>query len=443
MTQKIIKSLLRDRNFNEFKKILEILNEVDIAAIMEELYDREMILLFRLIDKTKAAATFSYMSSKMQEILIAAFTEKELKAVIDEMFLDDTLDLLEEMPANVVERILSLTDPVTRDSINLLLKYPKDSAGSIMTVEYVDLKKTMTVKDAIHKIKAVGIDKETIYTCYVIEHKKLIGIVSAKDLLISDDTTLIQDIMETNLIFSNTYDDKEDVGKLFRKYGFMAVPIVDTEQCMVGIVTYDDAIEVLQDEVDEDISIMSGISPSEDSYFGTPVLRHAKNRILWLLLLMLSATITGTIISKYENAFAAVPLLVSFIPMLMDTGGNCGSQSSTLIIRGLALDEIRLRDYFKVIFKEIRIALLVSIVLSIVNGLRILVMYKNPLLALLVSISLIATVLMSKIIGATLPMAATRLKLDPAIMSAPLITTLVDTLSILIYFRIAASLFSL
>lgn len=443
MTQKIITSLLRDRNFNELKKILEILNEVDIASILEELDDREMILLFRLIDKTKAAATFSYMSSKMQEILIAAFTEKELKAVIDEMFLDDTLDLLEEMPANVVERILSLTDPVTRDSINLLLKYPKDSAGSIMTVEYVDLKKTMTIKDAIHKIKAVGIDKETIYTCYVIEHKKLIGIVSAKDLLILEDTTLIQDIMETNLIFSNTYDDKEDVGKLFRKYGFMAVPVVDTEQCMVGIVTYDDAIEVLQDEVDEDISIMSGISPSEDSYFGTPVLQHAKNRILWLLLLMLSATITGAIISKYENAFAAVPLLVSFIPMLMDTGGNCGSQSSTLIIRGLALDEIRLRDYFKVIFKEIRIALLVSIVLSIVNGLRILVMYRNPLLALLVSISLIATVLMSKVIGATLPMAATRLKLDPAIMSAPLITTLVDTMSILIYFSIATRLFSL
>lgn len=443
MTRKIIVSLLKEKKFGELKQILSVLNEVDLAAILEDLDEKEMTMVFRLIEKTQAAATFSYMNSKMQEFLISAFTEKELKEILDEMFLDDATDLLEEMPANVVERILSIADHETRTSINMLLNYPPDSAGSIMTVEYVDLKKNMTAKQAIEKIKQVGIDKETIYTCYVIETKKLIGIVSVKDLLLSQDTVVIESIMETNLISANTYDDQEQVAKLFQKYGFMALPIVDKEHCMVGIVTYDDAMDVLQDEVDEDIARMSGIVPNDSSYFSTSVFIHAKNRILWLLVLMLSATITGTIITKYEAAFSALPLLVSFIPMLMDTGGNCGSQSSTLIIRGLALDEIKLSDFLKVALKEFRVALIVSVILALVNGLRILLMYKDIKMALLIGLSLIATVIMSKLIGCLLPMLATKCRLDPAIMSAPLITTLVDTCSILIYFQIATVLFSL
>ncbi|MFA9464290.1 MAG: magnesium transporter [Velocimicrobium sp.] len=443
MTQKIILSLLQEKKFGELKQIISVLNEVDLASILENLDEKEMIMVFRLIDKTKAAATFSHMNVRIQELLIAAFTEKELKEILDEMFLDDTADLLEEMPANVVEHILSVTDPATRTSINTLLNYPEDSAGSIMTIEYVDLKRNMTVYEAINKIKHVGIDKETIYTCYVIDSKKLIGIVSAKDLLLSDNDIKIETIMETNLIFADTHDDKEKVAKLFSKYGFLAIPVVDTEQCMVGIVTYDDAMAVIQEEVDEDIAMMSGIVPGEDTYFGTSIFAHAKSRIVWLLVLMLSATITGTIITKYEHAFSAIPLLVSFIPMLMDTGGNCGSQSSTLIIRGLALDEIKLSDFLKVGFKEFRIAIVVSCVLALVNGLRIFMMYNDLMMAILISVSLFATIIMAKLIGSLLPMVATKCKLDPAIMSAPLITTLVDTFSILIYFQIATHLFAL
>ncbi|MSS63492.1 magnesium transporter [Velocimicrobium porci] len=443
MTKKIIEKLLAEKKYAQIKDILSALNEVDLAALLEELDEKDMVKIFRLINKQEAALTFSYMNSKMQETLIKAFTEKELKEIIDDMFLDDAVDFLEEMPANVVEHILSITDKETRSQINTLLAYPKDSAGSIMTVEYVDFKKEMTVGEAIHKIKSIGVEKETVYTCYVIEQKKLIGIVSAKDLLTSSDDSLIESIMETNIIYANTFDDQEDVAKLFQKYGFMAIPVVDTEHCMVGIITYDDAINVLQDEVDEDISIMSGMTPNEDSYFGTSVFDHAKHRILWLLVLMLSATITGTIITRYEDAFSAIPILVSFIPMLMDTGGNCGSQSSTLIIRGLAVDEIKLNQVFKVMFKELRVALVVSIVLSIVNGLRILIMYKNPMLALLISLSLVCTVIMAKLVGCLLPMLATKCKMDPAIMSTPLITTLVDTGSILIYFQIATHLFHL
>lgn len=443
MTKKIIEKLLTEKKYSQLKDILSALNEVDLAALLEELEEKDMVKVFRLINKQDAAATFSYMSPKMQETLIAAITEKELKEIMDDMFIDDAVDFLEEMPANVVEHILSITDKNTRSQINTLLTYPKDSAGSIMTVEYVDFKKDMTVGQAIHKLKTIGVDRETIYTCYVIEHKKLIGIVSARDLLISNDNVTIESIMETNIIFAQTHDDQEDVAKLFQKYGFMAVPVVDTEQCMVGIITYDDAMDVLQDEVDEDISIMSGMIPNEESYFGTSVFSHAKHRIIWLLVLMLSATITGTIITKYESAFSAIPILVSFIPMLMDTGGNCGSQSSTLIIRGLAVDEIKLNQIFKVMFKELRVALIVSIVLSIVNGIRILIMYKDPILALLISLSLICTVIMAKLVGCLLPMVATKLKMDPAIMSTPLITTLVDTASILIYFQIATVLFHL
>lgn len=444
MTKKIIVKLLNEKKYAQIKEVLAALNEVDLAEILEELeIEKDMVRVFRLINKQDAAATFSYLSPQLQETLISAFTEKELKQILDDMFLDDTVDLLEEMPANVVERILGITDKATRSEINKLLNYPDDSAGSIMTVEYVDLRKTMTVGEAIQKIKRIGIDKETIYTCYVIERKKLIGIVTAKDLLISNDDVLIEDIMETNIIAVDTYDDQEDVANKFQKYGFIAIPVVDKEFCMVGIITYDDALEVLQDEVEEDMSLMSAVIPSEDTYFGTSVFQHAKNRIVWLLVLMLSSAITGSIITKYEEAFAAVPLLVSFIPMLMGTGGNSGSQASTLVIRGLAMNEIELKDFLKVAFKEFRISLLCSSALAIVNGIRIFLTYKDFTLAFLIAISIMATVIIAKLIGSMLPMLATRLKLDPAIMSAPLISTLVDTISILVYFQFATMLFGI
>ncbi len=443
MAKSIISSLLQEKNFSELKKLISTLNEVDLANLLEELDEKEMIIVFRLLDKEKAALTFSHLNGKMQELLIVAFTERELKDILEEMFLDDTIDLLEEMPANVVERIISASSPQSRASINTLLNYPKDSAGSMMTVEYADLKKGMTVGEAIAKLRRVGIDKETIYTCYVIEQKKLIGIVSVKDLLVANDSVLIEDIMETNLIFSFTCDDQEKATKKLQKYGFLALPIVDKEQRMVGIITYDDAMDVLQEETDEDLAIMSGMKPNEESYFNTPIWVHAKNRILWLLVLMLSATITGSIITKYQNAFAAIPILVSFIPMLMGTGGNSGSQSSTMIIRGLALEEIRLSDFLKVAFNEFRIGLIVGVLLAAANGLRIFIIYRDPMLALLLALSLVATVITAKLIGSTLPILATKCRLDPAIMSAPLITTLVDTLSILIYFQIATHLFAL
>lgn len=443
MTEKIILELLKERNFKEIKNILNDMNEVDIAQLLEQLPERETILAFRLMRKEEAAETFTHLDPKFQKLLIEAFTERELKEVLDELYLDDTVDLLEEMPANVVERILSNTDVQTRSMLNTLLNYPKDSVGSIMTVEYVDFKKTMTVEEAVRKLKRVGIDSETIYTCYVIEGKKLIGTVSAKDLLISDDKKVIEEIMESHIISVTTTDDKEEAAKLIGKYGLLALPVVDKENCMVGIVTVDDAMEVMEDEATEDISRMMAVSPSDDTYFGTSVIQHAKNRIVWLLILMLSATFTGMIISRYENAFSAVPILVSFIPMLMDTGGNCGSQSSTLIIRGLAVDEIGFKDFFRVLFKEFRISLIVSVALAVVNAIRIMIMYQNIQLAILIGLSLVATVIMAKMVGCMLPLLAKKCKLDPAIMAAPLITTLVDTGSILVYFAIATKIFHL
>ena len=438
-----IMTLFEEKNFTEIKHYLEYINEPDLVAMLEDLSEKELLLIFRVLPKEKAAHTFTYMDSPMQKLLIDAFTDSELRDVISELFLDDAVDLIEEMPANVVKRILATTDEETRKIINQMLQYPKNSAGSIMTIEYVDLKKDMTVGEAIARIRKVGVDKETIYTCYVTDNRKLIGLVSVKDLLTSEDACMINEIMETNIIYADTHEDKESVAKLFSKYDFLALPIVDTEGCLVGIVTVDDALDVMQDEATEDISKMAAMSPSEDSYFNTSILNHAKNRIGWLLILMLSATVTGSIIARYEGAFATIPLLVSFIPMLMDTGGNCGSQSSTLVIRGLALDEITFKDFFKVVFKEFRISLLVSVILSLVNSLRILIMYKDASLAIVVGLSLVFTVILAKIIGCMLPLIAKKCKLDPAIMAAPLITTIVDTFSIIVYFGIATKIFSL
>lgn len=438
-----IKELYKEKKFTQLKALLADTNEADVAAIFEEMDEKALPVLYRLLGKEEAAEVFARMDHDIQETLVNALTDKELQQVLDELFLDDTVDMIEEMPANVVARILRNTDAQTRYQINELLKYPDDSAGSMMTVEYVNIKKDMTVGEAIARVRKMAQNSETIYTVYVTENRKLIGICTVKELLISKDEEKIENIMETNIITISTGDDQEDVAKMFSKYGFLAFPVVDHEERLVGIVTVDDAMDVLQDENTEDITKMAAITSAEETYFKTSVFSHAKNRIAWLLVLMLSSTITGTIITSYENAFAVVPLLVSFIPMLMDTGGNCGSQSSTLIIRGIALDEIVFKDIWRVIFKEFGVSIMVGGVLAVVNGIRIFLMYHEAKLAIVVAFSLVATIMIAKLIGGILPLIAKKLNLDPALMAAPLITTVVDTCSILVYFKIATIFFNI
>jgi len=353
------------------------------------------------------------------------------------------VDLLEELPANLVTRILDASGPKERETINKLLNYPEDSAGSIMTTEYVDLKPYLTVGQALAHIKKTGIHKETIYTCYVIQQRKLLGIVSAKDLMTTDDNVLIEDIMETEIISVSTLTDKEDVAHQLRKYDLLALPVLDTDGLLVGIVTFDDAMDVMVEEATEDITKMAAVSPSEKTYFEVSAWEHAKRRIPWLLVLMFSSIITGTIITRYEDAFAAIPLLVSFIPMLMDTGGNCGSQSSTLIIRGIALNQVTFHDFFRVIWKEFRVSLIVGVVLAVANGLRIYLTYQQAGMAVVIALSLVATVISAKLLGCILPMCAKKIGLDPALMASPLITTIVDASSIMIYFFIATKVFHL
>lgn len=443
MDKDIFIKLLAQREFKAVRSILDVMNEVDIASLLSTLSDKELALAFRLIPKDKAAEVFSNMDTSMQTYLVTMFTEKELKELLDDLYMDDTVDMLEELPANLVKRILATVSASDRSMINQLLNYPEDSAGSIMTTEYVDLREEMTVGQAMAHIKKTGIHKETIYTCYITERRKLVGIVSAKDLMTTDDNVPIKDLMETEIISVYTHADQEQVAQLFTKYDLLALPVIDQDGRMVGIVTFDDAMDVMVDEATEDITKMAAINPSEKTYFETSVLQHAKNRIPWLLILMFTSIITGTIITRYENAFAAIPLLVSFIPMLMDTGGNCGSQSATLIIRGIALDEIRFTDLFKVMFKEFRISLIVGAFLAVANGIRIFIQYHNPGLAVVIACSLMGTVIMAKLVGCILPLLAKKVNLDPAIMASPLITTLVDTFSILIYFNIATILFRL
>lgn len=443
MDKDIFIKLLAQREFKAVRSILDVMNEVDIASLLSTLSDKELALAFRLIPKDKAAEVFSNMDTSMQTYLVTMFTEKELKELLDNLYMDDTVDMLEELPANLVKRILATVSASDRSMINQLLNYPEDSAGSIMTTEYVDLREEMTVGQAMAHIKKTGIHKETIYTCYITERRKLVGIVSAKDLMTTDDNVPIKDLMETEIISVYTHADQEQVAQLFTKYDLLALPVIDQDGRMVGIVTFDDAMDVMVDEATEDITKMAAINPSEKTYFETSVLQHAKNRIPWLLILMFTSIITGTIITRYENAFAAIPLLVSFIPMLMDTGGNCGSQSATLIIRGIALDEIRFTDLFKVMFKEFRISLIVGAFLAVANGVRIFIQYHNPGLAVVIACSLMGTVIMAKLVGCILPLLAKKVNLDPAIMASPLITTLVDTFSILIYFNIATVLFRL
>lgn len=436
-----IKELLKDKKFSDLKLYLDEQNPSDISTIFENFDDESVLILFRLMSKDNAAEAFTDMDSDLQMKLINSLTDKELKDVINELFTDDTVDLIEEMPANVVKRILKNIPISERKIINEFLNYPENSAGSIMTNEFVDLKENMTVTQAFDRIRKIGIDKETIYNCYVLDsRRKLIGLVSIRDLLLSNKDSLVKDIMETNIKFATTLEDKEQVSKLLVKYGFLALPIVDKENRLVGIVTVDDAVDVLEDENTEDFIKMAAMNPSENSYFKTSIFSHAKNRIMWLFVLMISSTVTGMIITNYENAFAAIPLLVAFIPMIMGTGGNCGSQASTMVIRGLAMDEIKTKDYIKVIWKEIRIALSVGITLAIVIGIAIYLIYKDLNISFIVGMTLICTVMLSKTLGCTLPIIAKKIHLDPAIMAAPLISTIVDTCSVLIYFNIATLL---
>ena len=436
-----VNELLDSREFGRIRVLFTAMEPADIAELLGEIDEQRLPILFRILPKELAAETFVEMDSDEQELLINAVSERELHDVVEELFVDDAVDIIEEMPANVVKRILRHTDSEMRNSINEILRYPKDSAGSIMTTEYVSLKKDMTVSEAFDRIRRTGVDKETIYTCYVTDtDRKLIGLVTVKELLLSPYNTVINTIMEKNIISVETLDDKEEVANMFDKYDFMSLPVVDKENRLVGIVTFDDAIDVIQEENTEDIQKMGALQPIEETYLKTPVWRHAKNRIVWLLLLMLSATITGSIIENYEAAFTALPILVAFIPMLMDTGGNCGAQSSTMIIRGLALDEITPKDLMKIMFKEIRIAVVVGLILAAVNTLRIYIMYsgQDPLfLSAVTGLSLIATVVIAKMLGGVLPILAKLCKLDPALMASPLITTIVDTCSVIIFFNIA------
>ncbi len=445
---------LENRKFTKLKELLQEMNPADIALLFEGLKGKDIPLVFRFLPKELAAETFSYLESDKQVQLIDSFSDVELREITDNMFIDDTVDIIEEMPANVVTRILKNTDSETRKIINDILKYPKDSAGSIMTTEFLYLDEGMTVREAFRKIRQVGVTKETINTCFVTKSRKLLGQISPLELLTNDEDTLVTEIMDTNIIKVSTHEDQENVARMFDKYDIAAMPVVDNEDRLVGIVTFDDAIEVLQEENTEDFEKMAAMMPIEDSYFKTSVFKHARKRVLWLLVLMISATFTGLLITKYETAFAALPILISFIPMLMDTGGNCGSQTSTMIIRGFALGEISTRDFFRVMFKEFRISLIVSLILAIVNGLRIFLMYYNSeslaatntsplILAAVVSLSIICAVIIAKFVGCVLPMFAKMCKLDPAIMASPMITTVADAAIIFVYFNIAMKFFNI
>lgn len=435
---KKMQELLEEKNFLELRKLLESMNSADIPSLFEELEEDQMIIIYRLLSKDMAAEVFVELDSDMQEKLINALTDKELKSVIDEIFMDDMVDLIEEMPANVVKRILKTKDAAERKIINKLLKYPEDSAGSIMTTEFVDLKENMTAEDAINKIRKIAEDVESIDTCYVLTMtRKLIGTVDLKKIILAKPKTIVKDIMDTNFIKVLALEDQEEVVKKFDKYDEVSLPVVDKENRLVGIVTVDDAMDVMKEEVKEDFEIMAAITPSEDSYFKTSVFKHARNRIFWLLILMLSAAVTGGVITRYENAFATLPLLVAFLPMVMGTGGNCGSQSSTLIIRGLANDEIKTKDVFKAWWKEVRVAFLVGLALFAVNFLRVLFQYHDTKLGIIIGTTLMGTVTIAKSLGCILPIIAKKLKMDPAIMAAPLISTILDTCSVLLYFNIA------
>lgn len=431
-----VNQLLQEQNYKELKLILESIHSADIAEIMEDAQDNHVVIIFRLLPKDEAAETFTYMENELREKLIESLNAEEIKDVMEEIYLDDAADIIEDLPANVVERLLDATDEDTRKRINELLNYPEDSAGSIMTVEYIHLSENMTVGESIRKIRSTGMDKETVYTCYVTDKRALLGIVSLKDMLENDDDVIVKSLMTTNYISVHTDDDQEDVAKLTRKYGLLALPVLDNEERLVGIVTADDAMGVLQDETTEDINKMAAMLQTDETYFEMSVWQHTKSRIPWLLFLMLSSTMAGMILNHYSHLIATIPILVSFTPMIMGTGGNCGSQSSSLVIRGLAVDEINFSDIIKVIYKETRVAIMVGLVLGTINVFRVYLMYDMLGLGVVLGLTLMLTICLAKVIGCTFPLFADKLGLDPAIMAAPLITTLVDSGSIAVYFAL-------
>ena len=447
---KKIEDDLERKQYAHLRDLLLPLEAADIAALCEEMDDK-VPLMFRLLPKELAAEVFVELDSDEQEILIRSFSNTELKEVLDELYLDDTVDIVEEMPAIVVKRILQHSDPDTRKSINEILKYPDDSAGSIMTTEFVDLKETMTVEDALKRIRRTGPDKETINICYVIDDgRHLLGLLSIRTLLLSEEDDVIHDIMQTNIISVQTLDDQEAVARSLSKYGFLALPVVDQENRLVGIITVDDAMDVLQEEVTEDIEKMAAMLPSDKPYLKTGIFETFKARIPWLLLLMISATFTGQIISTFENALAAATILTAYIPMLMDTGGNCGSQASVTVIRGISLGDIEFSDLLQVVWKECRVALLCGTALAAANFVKLMLLdrlvFHNPItvaVAAVICLTLICTVFAAKIVGCMLPLLAKKLGFDPAVMASPFITTIVDALSLLIYFRFATALLGL
>ncbi len=438
--------LLEEKKFAALRTLLEEQNPADINDIIDELTDEKSFLIYRLLPKELASEVFVEMDSNKQEYLINFFSDSQLKDVFDELYYDDTADIIEEMPASVVKRILRVVSPDMRKTVNELLKYPEDSAGSIMTTEFVRLKKSFTVKDSLEIIRSVGVNKETIYTCYVTDDKNhLIGIVTAKDLLLSDLDKSIDEIMEENVIYVNTLEDTEQVVLMFGKYDFLALPVVDKENRLVGIITVDDAFDVMQEETEEDFSKISAITPNDTEYLKTSVFRLWASRIPWLMILMISATFTGMIISKFENALSVLPILTAFIPMLMGTGGNAGSQASVTVIRGLSLGQIEFKDFLKVLWKECRVSLLCGVVLAIASILKVMLvdnlLMNNPevtiFVAIVVGLTLLATIVSAKLIGCALPLIAKKIGLDPAVMASPLITTLIDTVSLLVYFYFA------
>ena len=453
IVEKALLTLLDDKKYATLRDILVTMNPYDIAGLFDSLDEKRIPLLFRLLPKELAAETFVEMEVEAQELLIRGFSDNELKEVLDELYVDDAADLVEEMPANVVKRILKHADPEMRSAINQILRYQENTAGSIMTTEYVSLRPHMTVEEAILRIRRQGVDKETIYTCYVTDNNRhLLGLVTVKDLLLADDDEIpVEDIMLTNLIFATTSTDQEEVARMLSQYNFLAMPVVDTEGRMVGIVTFDDAMDVMEDEATEDIEMMAGMTPSEKSYLKSSVFELFKHRIPWLLLLMITSTFTGLIITSFEDALAAQVALTAFIPMLMGTGGNCGSQSSVSIIRSLSLEELYLSDLLRVVWKEIRTAVLCGLVLAAFCFVKIWlvdrIMLGNEditlMVDLVVCLALAVTVLLAKLVGAVLPMGAQALKLDPAVMASPFITSIVDAVSLLVYFLFAKLLLKL
>ena len=453
IVEKALLKMLDEKKYASLRDILVTMNPSDVAGLFDGLEEKQIPVMFRLLPKEQAAETFVEMEPEAQQLLIQGFSDNELREVLDELYVDDAADLVEEMPANVVKRILTQADPEMRSSINQILRYPENSAGALMTMEYVSLRPDMTVEESILRIRRQGVDKETIYTCYVLaKDRTLLGIVTVKDLLLAEgDDTEIQEIMTENVISVTTRDDQEEVAKMFSKYNFLALPVVDTEKRMVGIVTFDDAMDVMEEEATEDMEIMAAMTPSEKSYLKSSPFDLYKHRIPWLMLLMVSATFTGMIISSFESALALLPALTAFIPMLMDTGGNCGSQSSVTVIRALSLDELELSDVFTVLWKEIRTAVLCGLTLAVLCFAKVLLIDRllmgNTSISLsvdlVICLALGVTVVIAKIVGCTLPLLAKRLGFDPAVMASPFITTIVDALSLLVYFLFAKTILGL